>query len=212
MGAVLGFSNMLVKLLNDFRARRIAIVFDAARRNFRYDIYPEYKANRAETPEDLVPQFPLIREATRAFSVPAVEQEGFEADDLIAAYVARARENGREVVVVGSDKDLYQLIREGVKIYDPMKSAFVGPAEVAEHGRGSRLHVGALFRRGQHHDRDRAQRRVLLELAKHVQSVDLGQLQVQQALRHQVTEAEHVRIAAKCAQVPAAQSMYSLPL
>jgi DNA polymerase-1 len=132
VGAVLGFSNMLVKLLNDFRARHIAVVFDAARRNFRYDIYSEYKANRAETPEDLVPQFPLIREATRAFSIPAVEQEGFEADDLIAAYAKQARAQGYEVVIVGSDKDLYQLIREGVRIYDPMKSAFVGPAEVVE--------------------------------------------------------------------------------
>ncbi|MCB9978476.1 MAG: DNA polymerase I [Rhodospirillales bacterium] len=132
VGAVLGFSNMLVKLLNDFQARHIAVVFDAARRNFRYDIYPEYKANRAETPEDLIPQFPLIREATQAFSVPAVEQEGFEADDLIAAYALKARSEGYEVVIVGSDKDLYQLIREGVTMYDPMKSAFVGLADVVE--------------------------------------------------------------------------------
>lgn len=132
VGAVLGFSNMLVKLLNDFQARHIAVVFDAARRNFRYDIYPDYKANRAETPEDLIPQFPLIREATQAFSVPAVEQEGFEADDLIAAYARQARAQGYDVVIVGSDKDLYQLIREGVRLYDPMKSAFVGLAEVVE--------------------------------------------------------------------------------
>lgn len=132
VGAVLGFSNMLVKLLNDFQARHIAVVFDAARRNFRYDIYSDYKANRAETPEDLIPQFPLIREATEAFSVPAVEQEGFEADDLIAAYARRARDEGYDVVIVGSDKDLYQLIREGVTIYDPMKSSFVGPEEVFE--------------------------------------------------------------------------------
>lgn len=132
VGAVLGFSNMLVKLLKDFQARHIAVVFDAARRNFRYDLYADYKANRAETPEDLIPQFPLIREATRAFSVPAVEQEGFEADDLIAAYAKQARAGGYQVVIVGSDKDLYQLIREGVRMYDPMKSAFVGPAEVME--------------------------------------------------------------------------------
>lgn len=132
VGAVLGFCNMLLKLLNDLGAERVAVVFDAARRNFRNDIYPEYKANRDETPEDLIPQFPLIRQAVAAFGVPAVEAEGFEADDLIAAYAKKAHDNGENITIIGSDKDLYQLIRPGVALYDPMKDTEIGPAQVME--------------------------------------------------------------------------------
>lgn len=132
VGAVLGFCNMLQKLLNDLGAERVAVVFDAARQNFRNDIYPDYKANRDETPADLIPQFPLIRRAVAAFGVPAVEAEGFEADDLIAAYAKKAREAGGEVTIIGSDKDLYQLIRPGVSLYDPMKDITVGPEQVVE--------------------------------------------------------------------------------
>lgn len=132
VGAVLGFCNMLLKLLNDLGAERVAVVFDAARRNFRNDIFPDYKANRDETPEDLIPQFPLIRRAVAAFGVPAVEAEGFEADDLIAAYAKNAQDNGQKITIIGSDKDLYQLVRPGVALYDPMKDIEIGPEQVFE--------------------------------------------------------------------------------
>ncbi len=125
VGAVLGFCNMMVKLLKDLRAPYIAVIFDAARKNFRYDIYPEYKANRDETPADLIPQFGLIREATKAFGIPALELEGFEADDLIAAYAREAIAQGKKVTIVGSDKDLMQLIREGVRMYEPIKGRYL---------------------------------------------------------------------------------------
>jgi DNA polymerase-1 len=127
VGAVLGFTNMLAKLLADLGARRVAVVFDAARKNFRNDIYPDYKAHRPPAPEDLVPQFPLFRAAAQAFGLPAIEVEGFEADDLIAAYAAA--EPG-PVVIVGSDKDLYQLVSERVTLWDPIKGAEIGVAEV----------------------------------------------------------------------------------
>lgn len=125
VGAVLGFTNMLAKLLADLGARRVAVVFDAARKNFRNDIYPDYKAHRPPAPEDLVPQFPLFRAAAQAFGLPAIEVEGFEADDLIAAYAAA--EPG-PVVIVGSDKDLYQLVSERVTLWDPIKGAEIGVA------------------------------------------------------------------------------------
>lgn len=132
VGAVYIFVNMLLKLLNDYHAPYMAVIFDAARENFRNDIYPAYKANRDETPDDLIPQFPLIREATEAFNIPCMELEGYEADDLIAAYTRLAREAGKEVVIVSSDKDLMQLVGEGVRMLDPMKSQFIGEAEVLE--------------------------------------------------------------------------------
>ena len=125
VGAVLGFCNMMVKLLKDLRAPYIAVIFDAARKNFRYDIYAEYKANRSETPADLIPQFGLIRDATVAFGIPAIELEGFEADDLIAAYAREAIAQGKKVTIVGSDKDLMQLIREGVRMYEPIKGRYL---------------------------------------------------------------------------------------
>ena len=135
-GAVAGFCNMLVKLLDDVRDEgangHLAVIFDAGRRTFRNDIYPEYKANRPEPPEDLVPQFALIREATRAFNVPCIELAGFEADDLIATYARHAVEVGYEVVIVSSDKDLMQLVRDGVSMLDPMRARRIGPAEVEE--------------------------------------------------------------------------------
>ncbi len=132
VNAVLGFTNMLVKLITDMHVPNIAVIFDAKRKNFRNDIYKEYKANRDETPEDLIPQFPLIREATEAFSIPAIELEGFEADDLIATYVKQARAAGRPVTIVSSDKDLMQLIQDGVRMFDPMKYKYMGEAEVQE--------------------------------------------------------------------------------
>jgi DNA polymerase-1 len=132
VGAVLGFTNMILKLLTDLHAPSIAVIFDAARKNFRNEIYADYKANRSDTPEDLIPQFPLIREATEAFDIPAVELEGYEADDLIATYARLASEQNRSVTVVSSDKDLTQLIREGVRVYDPMKGRYVDENDVME--------------------------------------------------------------------------------
>jgi DNA polymerase-1 len=132
VNAVLGFTNMLVRLLDDVGADRIAVIFDAGRTTFRNDIYPEYKANRDEPPPELIPQFALIKEATRAFNVPAIELEGFEADDLIASYAAAAVEAGDEVTIVSSDKDLMQLVRDHVRMLDPMKNRKIGPDEVIE--------------------------------------------------------------------------------
>ncbi len=132
VGAVYGYSNMLLKMLRDYHAPYIAVIFDAARANFRNDIYPEYKANRDETPDDLKPQFPLIRDATRAFDMPAIELEGYEADDLIAAYTKLARAEGKKVVIVSSDKDLMQLVGDGVRMLDPMKSKWIEEEQVIE--------------------------------------------------------------------------------
>ena len=132
VGAVFGFTNMLLKMLKDYHAPYMAVIFDAARKNFRNDIYPAYKANRNETPEDLIPQFPLIRKATEAFDLPAIELEGYEADDLIAAYTKLARAAGKKVVIVSSDKDLMQLVGEGVRMLDPMKGEFIEAPQVFE--------------------------------------------------------------------------------
>ena len=132
VGAVFGFTNMLLKMLRDYHAPYMAVIFDAARKNFRNEIYPDYKANRDETPEDLIPQFPLIRDAVKAFDIPCMEMEGYEADDLIAAYTRLARAKGKKVVIVSSDKDLMQLVGDGVRMLDPMKGEFIGPEQVME--------------------------------------------------------------------------------
>jgi DNA polymerase-1 len=132
VNAVLGFTNMLIKLLADLQAESVAIIFDAHRVNFRNEIYPAYKANREDPPPELVPQFALIREAVRAFDLPAIELEGYEADDLIATYARLACAAGRPVTIVSSDKDLMQLIRPGVRMWDPLKNRPIGPAEVLE--------------------------------------------------------------------------------
>ena len=132
VGAVYGFTNMLLKMLREYHAPYIAVIFDSARKNFRNDIYPDYKANRDETPEDLIPQFPLIREATKAFDMPALEMENYEADDLIAAYTKLARAAGKKVVIVSSDKDLMQLVGDGVRMLDPMKSKWIDEEQVIE--------------------------------------------------------------------------------
>jgi DNA polymerase-1 len=132
VNAVMGFVNMLLKLLMDFHAGQLAVIFDASRANFRNDLYADYKANRSDTPEELIPQMPLIREAVAAFNLPSIELEGYEADDLIAAYSCLARDRGQEVTIVSSDKDLMQLIREGVDMFDPIKNRTIGPAEVME--------------------------------------------------------------------------------
>jgi len=136
IGAVSGFCNMLSSLRDkaehDQAVSHMAVIFDAGRETFRSEIYPEYKANRSETPEDLIPQFAPIREATRAFGLPSIEKEGFEADDIIATYARIANEAGMEVCIVSSDKDLMQLVRDGVGMMDPMKDRNIGPAEVME--------------------------------------------------------------------------------
>ena len=134
-GAVAGYCNMLAKLIEDVRDEgangHLAVIFDAGRRTFRNDIYAEYKAHRPESPEDLVPQFELIREATRAFNLPCIEMEGFEADDLIATYTRLAREAGSTVTIVSSDKDMMQLVGDQVTMYDGLKSKRIGRDEVA---------------------------------------------------------------------------------
>ena len=132
VNAVFGFSKMLAKLLSDAGTRRFAVIFDTARVSFRNDIFPDYKANRSDPPEELVPQFALIREATRAFNVPCIELAGFEADDLIATFARMAREEGHEVVIVSSDKDLMQLVADGVSMLDPAKNVTVGREQVIE--------------------------------------------------------------------------------
>jgi DNA polymerase-1 len=130
VGAVFGFVNMLLKLLGETDADHIAVIFDTARRTFRNDLYPAYKAHRPDPPEDLIPQFALVREATRALNVACVESGTHEADDLIATYARLAREAGAEVTIVSSDKDLMQLVGDGVALFDAMKGATIGPDEV----------------------------------------------------------------------------------
>ncbi|HUB95609.1 MAG TPA: DNA polymerase I [Stellaceae bacterium] len=132
VGAVLGFSNMLLKLLQGTDADHIAVVFDTARATFRSKIYEAYKANRPEPPDDLVPQFKLVREATDAFNVCRIERDEYEADDLIAAYSCRAVEAGADVTIVSSDKDLMQLVGDRVRLLDPIKDKPIGAAEVQE--------------------------------------------------------------------------------
>jgi DNA polymerase I len=136
VNAVLGFCNMLWKLMRDMkpeeRPTHLAVVFDRSERTFRNEMYAEYKANRTEPPDDLRPQFPLIREAVRAFDLPCLEQIGFEADDLIATYVRQACEAGATATIVASDKDLMQLVNDCVVMYDTMKDRRIGIPEVIE--------------------------------------------------------------------------------
>ncbi len=130
VNAVLGFTNMILKLLTDTDADAIACVFDKARRTFRNDIYPEYKAHRPDAPPELVPQFALVREAVQAFGLPTIEMDGFEADDIIATYARLGAEAGCEVTIVSSDKDLMQLIGGTVAMYDALKGRPIAPADV----------------------------------------------------------------------------------
>ena len=136
VNAVLGFCNMLWKLLRDMppdnRPTHLAIIFDKSEVTFRNKLYPAYKAHRPPAPDDLIPQFPLIREAVRAFDLPCLEQAGFEADDLIATYVRLACERGATATIVSSDKDLMQLVTDCVTMYDTMKDRRIGIAEVIE--------------------------------------------------------------------------------
>jgi len=139
VGAVAGFCNMLWKLLVDARNTDVgvtpthfAVIFDYSSTTFRKEIYPEYKANRSAPPEELIPQFGLIREATRAFNLPCIELEGFEADDIIATYARQAEATGAEATIISSDKDLMQLVTERVHMYDGMKDKQISIPEVIE--------------------------------------------------------------------------------
>ena len=136
LNAVFGFCNMLWKLLRDMKPEEkpthLAVVFDLSERTFRTEMYPDYKAHRPDPPDDLRPQFPLIREAVQAFDLPCLEQRGFEADDLIATYVREACEAGATATIVSSDKDLMQLVSDCVLMFDTMKDRKIGRAEVME--------------------------------------------------------------------------------
>lgn len=136
VGAVSGFCNMLFKLIADQKAglspTHLAVIFDKSEDSFRKALYPAYKAQRPPAPEDLVPQFAMIREATRAFGLPCIELGGYEADDLIATYAHEAEALGARVTIISSDKDLMQLVTERVQLYDPMKERPIGRAEVIE--------------------------------------------------------------------------------
>ena len=138
-GAVNGFCNMLFRLLEDSRSdnsknkpTHFAVIFDSARKNFRNEIYKDYKANRSEAPEDLAPQFEYIRKAVKAFSLPSVEQINYEADDLIATYARQIVNVGAKVTIISSDKDLMQLVSKDIRLFDPMKSKVIGEKEVEE--------------------------------------------------------------------------------
>jgi DNA polymerase-1 len=137
VGAVAGFCNMVWKFLEEMKGSEapthLAVIFDKSEVTFRNELYPEYKANRPPAPEDLVPQFPLIRDATRAFNLPCIEMGGYEADDLIATYARQAAATGATVRIVSSDKDLMQLIVENqIELYDPMKNRTLGLEAVME--------------------------------------------------------------------------------
>tara|TARA_B100000929_G_scaffold174602_1_gene138199 strand:- start:3478 stop:6249 length:2772 start_codon:yes stop_codon:yes gene_type:complete len=138
-GAVSGFSSMLFKLLEESRSddsenkpTHFAVIFDSARKNFRNEIYKDYKANRSEAPDDLVPQFEYIRKAVKAFNLPSIEQLNYEADDLIATYAKQIVNVGAKVTIISSDKDLMQLVSNKIRLFDPMKSKVIGEKEVIE--------------------------------------------------------------------------------
>jgi len=138
-GAVSGFCSMLFKLLEDSRSddsihkpTHFAVIFDSARKNFRNEIYSDYKANRSEAPEDLAPQFEYIRKSVKAFNLPSIELLNYEADDLIATYAKQITSAGAKVTVISSDKDLMQLVSSKIRLYDPMKSKVIGEKEVFE--------------------------------------------------------------------------------
>ena len=132
VNAVFGFTSMLLKLSQDMEGENILVVFDAARTTFRNKIYKDYKANRSDPPEELVPQFSLIRDATEAIGLKSLEVAEYEADDIIATYVKFAVKQKIETVIISSDKDLMQLIQGGVSLYDPMKNIPIGADGVIE--------------------------------------------------------------------------------
>ena len=132
INAVYGYCNMILNIYTKFKPDQIIVVFDTKRKTFRNEIYKEYKSNRSEPPEELIPQFSIIREATDALQIPRVEMDGFEADDIIATYVKRAEKKGFSITIVSSDKDLMQLVNKNTKMYDSMKDNLIGIKEVKE--------------------------------------------------------------------------------
>ena len=136
-GAVSGFCSMLFKLLEDSKSNQnlqkpthFAVIFDSARKTFRNEIYSDYEANRSEAPDDLAPQFEYIRKSVLAFNLPSVDLPNYEADDLIATYVEKILKKGAKVTIVSSDKDLMQLYKKGVRIFDPMKNKFISEEDI----------------------------------------------------------------------------------
>ncbi|PPR41194.1 MAG: DNA polymerase I [Alphaproteobacteria bacterium MarineAlpha5_Bin12] len=130
INALYGFTNMLINLIENYGNEKLIVIFDAARENFRNKIYSEYKSNRGETPEDLIPQFDLIKKCVKAFNVPQLEIQGFEADDIIATYTNLAKKNNFDSLIISSDKDLMQLVNENVSMLDPIKNKSIGIEEV----------------------------------------------------------------------------------
>jgi DNA polymerase-1 len=126
------FTRMMLKLIDDTEADYVAVIFDKARKTFRNDIYPEYKAHRPPPPDDLIPQFQMVRDATEAMNVPAIQMENYEADDLIATYATHAAARNMDVTIVSSDKDLMQLVNDRVSLWDGTKDKTIGEAEVIE--------------------------------------------------------------------------------
>ncbi len=132
VNAVFGYTKMLLKLIADFKPMYVAVIFDVARKTFRNDLYALYKANRSDPPEELIPQFSIIRDATNAIGLPVVEMEGYEADDLIATYSNIASKMNKNVIIVSSDKDLMQLVDHNTTLFDPMKQFWINDDKVFE--------------------------------------------------------------------------------
>ena len=132
VGAVMGFCNMLFKLLEEEKSKKVIVIFDTARKTFRNTIYKNYKANRGDPPEDLIPQFELIRKAVDAFSVSRLEMPGYEADDLIATYSKFFTKIDWDISIISSDKDLMQLVGDKVHMLDPIKNKLIKRQEVIE--------------------------------------------------------------------------------
>ena len=138
-GAVNGFCNMLFKLLEDSKSddnkekpTHFVVIFDSARKNFRNEIYSDYKGNRSDAPDDLIPQFDYIRKSVEAFNLPSVELLNYEADDLIATYSEQILSAGAKVTIISSDKDLMQLYKKNIRIYDPMKNKYISDQDILD--------------------------------------------------------------------------------
>jgi DNA polymerase-1 len=132
VGAVFGFTNMIIKILASLDVSHIAIIFDSGGKNFRHELYKEYKANRPPCPENLIPQFAIIRECANALNIATLEKSGFEADDIIATLAKKCYNEDFETLIISSDKDLMQLINDRTKMYDAMKNKIIDSSSVKE--------------------------------------------------------------------------------
>lgn len=132
VGAIYGFTSMLIKVILELSCSHLAVVLDSGGKTFRHNIFPEYKSHRPPAPEDLKPQFPLVREAISSLNIDVLEKQGFEADDIIATFAKEASNQGIRTTIISSDKDLMQLIDENISLYDPIKSKFIRATEVNE--------------------------------------------------------------------------------